>query len=96
MGFYDFYNFYYVEDNPPVIASRTDGTLIRHGGGSHRCAFWAGYDGLTGGVYGPDNTAAGRAYRAGAAYRRAVDSGRRPALPDPSPGMSRTGTPVNG
>lgn len=94
MGFYDFYRHYYVDDNPPVMVSRTTGDTIRHGGGSHRCAFWAGYDNLSGGVYGPDNTAAGRAYRAGAAYRRAVDAGRRDPLPDPSPGLSRTGSVV--
>lgn len=92
MSFYDFYNHYYVNDNPPVIASRTTGDIIRHGGGSHRVAFWAGYDGLRGGVHGPGRTAAGLCYRAGAAYRRAVNNGSRDPLPDPSPGMTRTGS----
>jgi hypothetical protein len=95
MTFWDFYSHYYTDDNPPVIASRTTGDIIRHGGGSTRCNFWAGYDGLVGGIYSnrPNrNTAGGASYAAGRAYRRDVNAGRRPALPDPSPGMTRTGT----
>jgi len=37
---------HYPNEKPTMIDKRT-GKTVRHGGGSHRCAFWAGYDGIT-------------------------------------------------
>lgn len=66
---------------PPVQQDKTTGRLVRHSGAYHRAAFWAGYDGLKGGIYGADQTAVGAAFRAGQAYRTAVDTGRLDPLP---------------
>lgn len=82
--FWNFFQHYFVEDKPPVKTSVISGNLERHGGGSHRCAFWAGYDGLKGAIYPParNGSAADTAYRAGVAYRTAVNAGKRAALPE--------------
>lgn len=82
--FWNFYQHYFVEDNPPVMNDVNTGELIRHGGGSNRCAFWAGYDGIKGALYPParNGSAVDTAYRAGVAYRKAVNAGRRDPLPD--------------
>lgn len=82
----DFYNMvrhYYENDHPPLMVSKTSGATVRHGGSSGRCAFWAGYDGLNGGIYPPtrNGSAIDSAYRAGIKYRKAVETGARPALP---------------
>lgn len=66
---------------PPVQVDKVSGQVVRHRGASHRCAFWAGYDLIKGGPYGPDNTAVGQAWKAGQAYRKAVDTGRLDPLP---------------
>lgn len=79
--FWDFYAHYFTEDNPPVMADVNTGETIRHGGSSHRCYFWAGYDGLKGGIF-PGVGGCLSAYRAGVAYRKAVNKGARPALPE--------------
>jgi hypothetical protein len=81
--FNDFFAHYYTEDNPPVMVSRTSGRAVRHGGSMSRSAFWAGYDGLRGGIFPParNGSAADSAYRAGVAYRKAVDNGTRAGLP---------------
>ena len=93
-AFYDMYGHYFVEDKPPVITDRVNGEIVRHGGSQGRSAFWAGYDGLVGGIYNRPNrkTAVGSAYAAGKAYRKAVDAGRRPALPEPVAGQTQTGS----
>lgn len=75
---------FYLE-SPPVHIDRSTGDLVRHYGGSHRCHFWAGYDGIEGGPYGNDKTAAGAAWRAGRAYRRQVQAGRLDPLPEKIP-----------
>lgn len=67
--------------SPPVHQDKTTGQVVRHSGSYHRAAFWAGYDLVKGGVYGPDKTAVGAAYRAGQAYRKQVDAGRLAPLP---------------
>lgn len=68
--------------SPPLKVDPCDNVLKRHKGGSHRCAFWAGYDGLTGALYPPPRGSISKtAYRAGVAYRRKVDKGKVDALP---------------
>ena len=79
----NFFDHYFTDDNPPVMVSRTNGFIVRHGGSMSRSAFWAGYDGLRGGIFPPPHDSyAGYGYRAGVAYRKAVNAGTRNALPD--------------
>ena len=82
--FYDFVSHYCTNDNPPVMVSRTSGNVVRHGGSMSRSAFWAGYDGLKGGIFPPtrNGSASDSAYRAGVAYRKDVVAGVRDALPE--------------
>jgi len=81
-NFWNLYPHFYTDDHPPVIVDKASGELVRHGGGSSRCAFWAGYDGVMRGPnVGPKGSVTNSAHRAGVAYRKAVDSGKRAALP---------------
>ena len=68
--------------SPPLLADRTTGKIIRHAGGSSRCGFWAGYDGIMKGPrIGPRGSVVHTAWRAGLDYRKLVDSGKRDPLP---------------
>ena len=67
--------------SPPLIVDPADGVLKRHAGGSTRCGFWAGYDGITGPRMGSPGSVVRSAYRAGVAYRKLVDSNKRDPLP---------------
>jgi hypothetical protein len=68
--------------SPPLLVDHT-GETIRHAGGSSRCGFWAGYDGITRGPRkGSPGSVVRTAYRAGVAYRKLVDSGKRDPLPE--------------
>lgn len=86
MPFWDLHGHYFVNDHPPVIIDKMTGKLVRHRGGSGRCAFWAGYDGLITPIYPrTGDSAVASAYRGGAAYRRSS----RPDLPEPTAGLHR-------
>jgi hypothetical protein len=68
--------------SPPLIVDPVDGVLKRHSGGSTRCGFWAGYDGITKGPRkGSPGSVVRSAFRAGVAYRKLVDLGKRDPLP---------------
>ena len=69
-------------ESPPVIIDPADGVLRRHRGGSTRCSFWAGYDGIkVGPNVGTRGSVAHSAYRAGVHVRRRVDAGTIDPLP---------------
>ena len=79
----NFWNMYplYME-HPPLKVDPCDGIVKRHRGGSTRCAFWAGYDGITKGPnVGAPGSVTRTAHRAGVAYRKLVDAGKRNPLP---------------
>ncbi len=71
-----FLSLYVKDDKPPVKNG------LRDRGGSHRTAFWAGYDGLNAGLWPPQKSSlAAYAYQSGIAYKILVVKGLRPALP---------------
>lgn len=79
----NFWNIYplYMK-SPPVKIDPADGVLRRHAGGSTRCGFWAGYDGImTGPNVGSPGSITKTAHRAGVAYRKLVTAGKKEALP---------------
>ena len=79
----NFWNLYplYMEQ-PPLLVDPCDGIVKRHAGGSSRCGFWAGYDGINqGGRIGSPGSVVRTAHRAGIAYRKLVDAGKRDPLP---------------
>ena len=79
----NFWNLYplYIEQ-PPVVVDRADGVLRRSVGGSHKSAFWAGYDELKGGNYPPPRgSVCASAYRAGVAWKKKVNNGKAEPLP---------------
>ena len=79
-----FWNIYPLYIDRPPVKTDLNGDLCRDRGGSHRTFFWAGYDGLKSGLYPPsrNNGLGVSAYRAGIDYRKSVDSGKTPALPN--------------
>ena len=84
MSNHNFWNLYplYME-SPPLIVDPCDGITKRHAGGSTRCGFWAGYDGiLVGPNVGTPGSVTKTAHRAGVAYRKLVDNGKRDPLPN--------------
>jgi hypothetical protein len=71
---------HYVE-HPPVKNGHR-GSLVRWTGSGPRSAFWAGYDGLKGGLWPPTaNSILRDAYDAGKFYRSGADKGILPPLP---------------
>lgn len=79
----NFWNVYplYME-TPPIKVDPADGVLRRYAGGSTRCAFWAGYDGITTGPHtGIPGSVTRTGHKAGVAYRKLVDAGKRDPLP---------------
>lgn len=82
MTFWNIYDLYMKE--PPTLIGLDDDVVRRRMGGSHMCAFWAGYDGIKQGNYPPPRGSLnGTAYRAGRDWKKLVTQGKAAALPGP-------------